>query len=42
MVLMNNNFEIKVEKIKTDKTGNYILLDVSVQEKKHFSDSIWS
>ena len=42
MVLMNNNFEIKVEKIKTDQTGNYILLDVSVQGKNDLSDSRWS
>ena len=25
MILINNNFEFKVEGVKTDKNGNYIL-----------------
>ena len=28
MTLINNNFEQKVEKVKTDKNGNYILIDI--------------
>ena len=31
MILINNNFEFKVEGIKTDKNGNYILLDIIIQ-----------
>ena len=31
MILMNNNFEYKVERVKTDKNGNYIILDVNIQ-----------
>ena len=34
MILMNNNFEQKVNKIKTDKHGNYIILDMTVQGKQ--------
>ena len=31
MILMNNNFEYKVERVKTDKNGNYIILDVNIR-----------
>ena len=33
---MNNNFEYKVERVKTDKNGNYmyIILDVNIQGKR--------
>ena len=31
MILINNNFEFKVEGVKTDKNGNYILLDITIQ-----------
>ena len=34
MVLMNNNFEQKVKRIKTDKNGDYIILDMVVQDKE--------
>ena len=34
MILMNNNFEYKVERVKTDKNGNYIVLDVNIQGKR--------
>ena len=34
MVLMNNNFEQKVNRIKTDKHGNYIILDMTIQAKQ--------
>ena len=34
MVLMNNNFEQKVKMIKTDKNGNYIILDMVAQDKE--------
>ena len=34
MILINNNFEFKVEGDKTDKNGNYILLDITIQGKK--------
>ena len=30
MILLNN-FEFKVERVKTDKNGNYDLLDISIQ-----------
>ena len=33
MVLMNNNFEQKVKRVKTDKNGNFILLDMVAQDK---------
>ena len=32
--LMNNIFEQKVKRIKTDKNGNYIILDTVVQDKE--------
>ena len=34
MILINNNFEFKVEGVKTDKNGNYILLDITIQGKR--------
>ena len=34
MVLLNNNFEQKVERVKTDKNGNFIILDIVVQGKR--------
>ena len=34
MILLNNNFEQKVKKVKTDKNGNYILLDIDIQGKE--------
>ena len=34
MTLINNNFEQKVEKVKTDKNGNYLLIDITVQGRK--------
>ena len=34
MGLMNNNFEQKVNRIKTDKHGNYIILDMTIQGKQ--------
>ena len=34
MILMNNNFDYKVERVKTDKNGNYIVLDVNIQGKR--------
>ena len=34
MVLMNNNFEQKVKRVKTDKNGNFILLDMVAQDKE--------
>lgn len=30
MVLINNNFEQKVEKVKTDPNGNFIILDMKI------------
>ena len=33
MILLNNNFEQKVKKVKTDKNGNYIILDIEIQGK---------
>ena len=34
MILMNNNFEYKVERVKTDKNDNYIILEVNIQGKR--------
>lgn len=34
MILINNNFEQKVRKIKTDKNGNFIMLDMEIQGKE--------
>ena len=34
MILINNNFDHKVNRIKTDKTGNYIILDMDIQGKE--------
>ena len=34
MISMNNNFEYKVERVKTDKDGNNIILDVNIQGKR--------
>ena len=34
MVLINNNFEQTVKNIRTDKNGNYIILDMEVQGKE--------
>ena len=34
MVLINNNFEQTVKNIRTDKNGNYIILDTEIQGKE--------
>ena len=34
MLLMNNNFEYKVERVKTVKNGNNIILDVNIRGKR--------
>lgn len=34
MILINNNFEQKVNRIKTDKNGNFIILDMTIEGKK--------
>ena len=34
MILLNNNFDQKVESIKTDPNGNYIILNMTLQGKK--------
>ena len=34
MILMNNNFEQRVTKVKTDMNGNYIILNMELQGKK--------
>lgn len=34
MTLINNNFEQKVEQIKTDTNGNYLLISITMHEKK--------
>ena len=36
MILINNNFEFKVEGVKTDKNGNYILLDITISREKNY------
>ena len=32
-ILLNNNFEYKVEKINSDVNGNYIILDINIEGK---------
>ena len=34
MVLLNNNFEHKVERVKTDKGGNFVIIEINTQGKK--------
>lgn len=34
LVLFNNNFEHKVERVKKDSKGNYIILDIIIQGKR--------
>ena len=34
MILINNNSEQKVSRIKTDKNGNFIILDMTIEGKK--------
>ena len=34
VILMNNNFEHTVEKVKADQSGNYIILEIDIQGKK--------
>lgn len=34
MILLNNNFEYKVEKVISDINGNYIILDINIEGKK--------
>ena len=41
MVLLNNNFEQKVERVKTDKNGNFIILDIVVQGKRMTTANVY-
>lgn len=34
MILINNNFEQKVNRVKIDKNGNYIILDITIEDQK--------
>ena len=34
MILINNNFEYKVEKVISDINGNYVILDINIEGKK--------
>ena len=34
MILINNNFEQKVNRFTTDKNGNFIILDITIQSKR--------
>ena len=34
LILLNNNFEHKVEKVKSDPNENYIILDINIDGKK--------
>ena len=34
MTLINNNFEQKVEQVRADKNGNYLLISIIMHEKK--------
>ena len=37
MILLNNNFEHKVERVNSDVNGNYIILDINIERQKYFS-----
>ena len=41
MVLLNNNFEQKLKKVKTDKNGNFIILDMEIQGREITLASIY-
>ena len=41
MVLLNNNFEQKVKKVKTDKNGNFIIVDMEIQGREISLASIY-
>ena len=34
LILLNNNFEHKVEKVETDPNGNYLILDINIEGKQ--------
>ena len=34
MTLINNNFEQKIEQVKTDKSGSFLLINITIQERK--------
>ena len=34
MILLNNNFDQKVENFKTDPNGNFIILNMTIQGKQ--------
>ena len=34
MTLINNNFEQKIEQVKADKNGNYLLINITIQDRK--------
>ena len=34
MILINNNFEYKAERVETDPNGNFIILDIKMQDKR--------
>ena len=34
MVLLNNNFEHKVERVKTDQGGNFLIIEINTQGKE--------
>lgn len=34
MVLINNNFQQEVKQIKTDNSGNFIILDMTIEDKE--------
>ena len=40
-MLMNNNFKYKVERVKTDKNGYYIILDINIQGKRIASVNLY-
>ena len=42
MVLLNTDFEYKVEMKNTDINGNYIILDINIEGKNHFSLPLWT
>ena len=34
LILLNNNFEHKVEKVESDPNGNYLILDINIEGKR--------
>ena len=41
MILLNNNFEHKVEKVISDVNGNYLILDINIEGRNFILVNIY-